>query len=276
MFHLEQLQTLPTLVIATVFLFLPEAALEVFESCDNPELCTVAMWRRWLRVFVGAAKRHRAGLYHRLDGAAFHHMVMGKEAPPCKVKHLFYDTLFLDSFPFLTPKLREWIASNTASFGMSCMLQPTARGCEYWRVVSPDYALLNLLELEMGLHTRMMVGRVLLSQLVLPETLRTLHLGEGFGGVEDYARVVIPLGVVHLSLPVPAAGVSHLPALPEGLRTLILRAKSGGDVSEDVGCIPRTLERLTVELEQPWSVSAVALERFALLRHNLVSPTSGE
>lgn len=270
MSHLEQLQTLPTLVIATVFLFLPEETIGVFEACGNHELGTVARWRRWLRVFVGAAKRHRPGLYHRLDGAVFHRMVMAKEAPPCKIKHLFYDTLFLDSFPFLAPKLREWIGSNTLSFGMSCMLQPTARGCEYWQRVSPEYALLNLVELEMGLHTRRLVGRVPLSQLVLPDTLRKLCLGESFGHAEDYSQLVLPSGVVHLSLPVPEAGVSRLPALPLGLCTLVLKARFGGDLSEDVEYIPRGLGCLAVELELPWTVAALALERFALLRHNLV------
>lgn len=263
---LDRLDSLPDLVLATVFGFLPRAFTDVIARSENAEVAELALRALWRYVVVD---RHDPGNRHHMTHGEFLKMVASNTPPLRRIHRLKYVSDYdLDLALLSVPGWCDYLLRYVASVEIRAGFGPHGN----WPLMAPHLAELHvamlLLMADEGCDADTVHAQVL--AVTYPDTLTQLALYLDEAEAVSL-EMVLPrlLRSLRLSTLQPLSPL-ELPVLPRGLRRLEYTLPSALDITNHTSVYPCGLEELAL-LPQYGYISETAMRHFLrLLEHNLV------
>lgn len=264
----EELRTLPNIVLATVVEFLPAAFVRAITRSSDPELLEIAEYQQWRWVAVtgygvGGVDDIIKRFSHVLTHQAFSEMVQEGTPPPRSIRHLFYAAPEQagDDALYMTPEWCEYVATNVESMGLGFYAGDTNL---LWDGVVTNFGRLNIVDIRMDTRTLdHAMWRAEPQAVGFPLTLKLLVVDTGGMYAEDLQWIALPESLQLLEITSSySIHPSSLPELPVGLKSLVFTAPNGMDVSEVADVFPGGLEKLVFHTRsEPAVVSLEAAKK---------------
>lgn len=270
---LAELHTLPTLVVATVFFFLPNDTVSELADSTNSELREYALQRRWRRVAVGQRRWLKSWnvmeYCHWISTQEFNSMVTHNTPPPYYIHYFFYLTARNaehDSM-YMTPEWRKYVATYCRTVRINALVYHGSSVS--WTETAPHFHQLNIVSLDVCCHFEQAYAEF--QDTALPTTLRSLSIEANRMGEDGMADLVIPESVRYLAIRNLFIHPLHLPVLPRNLKTIQFNVQGGLDMTEYVDLFPSTLQGLwPCHVRKMVWVSSDAILRFSpRLKHSM-------
>lgn len=281
---LESLDTLPDLVLATVFDFLPVAHVLPITRSTNPEFRELALRRQWCAVHVSSAPADRHGsrssrMFYRISKKTFSAMVLLGTPPPCRIHRLVYSAWgAADDREFMTPRWRAYVSAHANSVGFEFVIRNGHDS--HWSEAAPHLHGFNLVELLLRIPDGNRNQQLpLFVGVTFPNSLTKVQIEFGMRITTVPENSGFPSLLRHLEVISEGIHPGLFPTLPPNIKVLKLSADAGLDVSEVVGLLPQGLEVLAFEPPisslptggPPARISSTAIQRFSpALQHNMM------